>query len=70
MLLGPAGYVDDIALAAYVLNSIINASSEELVLKHWAGKDNLLDLMKEILKVADKMVGSGLWRKLKALIKS
>ena len=69
-LLGPVGYVDDIALAAYVLNSIITNSSEETVLRHWAGEQDLLTVLKDILDVADRMVGSGLWKKLKKFIES
>ncbi|MBN2416815.1 DUF1232 domain-containing protein, partial [bacterium] len=55
-ILGPIGYVDDIALAAYVLNSIITASGEEIVTRHWAGEKDLLAVLKDILDVADRMV--------------
>jgi len=68
-IIGPAGYVDDIALAAFVLNSIIKNCNEEIVLKHWAGEEDLLELIKRILKIADEMVGSSLWRKTKGLLK-
>ncbi len=68
-IVGPAGYVDDIALAAFVLNSIINKTNPKVVTKHWAGDKDVLLVIKEILKVADEMVGSGLWRKLKAMVK-
>jgi uncharacterized membrane protein YkvA (DUF1232 family) len=67
-IVGPAGYIDDIALAAYVLNSIINHTNPGIVRKHWAGEKNVLDLIQEILKSADQMIGSGLWAKLKKLI--
>jgi uncharacterized membrane protein YkvA (DUF1232 family) len=33
-MLGPAGYVDDVALAAYVLNSIVNTTEASVVTKH------------------------------------
>ena len=69
-IIGPAGYVDDIALAAFVLNSIITNCDEELVLKYWAGEEDLLDLIKRILKAADEMVGKGVWRKAKGLLGS
>ena len=65
---GPVGYVDDIALAAYVLNSIINNTGEEIVVKHWAGDRDVLNVIQQILKVADEMLGSGLWRKVKRII--
>lgn len=69
-ILGPVGYVDDIALAAYVLNSIITGTSEEIVTRHWAGDQDLLTVLKDILNVADQMVGSGLWKKLKRFVES
>ncbi len=65
-IVGPIGYVDDIALAAFVLNSIIK-NNPEIVQKHWAGDDNVLEVIKKILVAANEMVGSGLWRKLKKL---
>jgi uncharacterized membrane protein YkvA (DUF1232 family) len=66
-LVGPAGYVDDIALAAYVLNGLINNTNPEVVIKHWAGDGDVLNVIQQIIKVADNMVGSGLWKKLKAM---
>ncbi|MFQ5849378.1 MAG: YkvA family protein [Candidatus Binatia bacterium] len=66
-IVGPVGYADDIALAAYVLNSIVNNSDPATVRKHWAGGGDVLDLIQQILKVADEMVGSGLWKKLRGL---
>ena len=65
-LLGPVGYIDDIALAAYVLNSIINHTDPELIRKHWAGEEDVLEVIQRILKLADQMLGSGLWNRLKA----
>jgi uncharacterized membrane protein YkvA (DUF1232 family) len=68
-LVGPIGYVDDIAIAAYVLNGIVNNTDPEVVKKHWAGEGDVLENIKNILKVADDMVGSGLWEKLKGMFK-
>ena len=67
-LLGPAGYVDDVAVAAYVLNLVINNTDPEVIKKHWAGESDVLELVKSILNVADEMVGSGLWMKIKGLL--
>lgn len=66
-LLGPVGYVDDIALAAYVLNGLINRSGADIVRRHWAGDADVLDVVRGILAAADEMLGSGLWRQLKRL---
>jgi len=68
-ILGPVGYVDDIALAAYVLNDIINKTNPEIVQRHWAGDGEVLEVVRRILELADEMLGSGLWRKLKKVIK-
>ena len=67
-LIGPLGFADDISLAAYVLNSIMNKTDPEIVKKHWAGEEDILVVVKKILKAADEMVGQGLWKKLKRLI--
>lgn len=67
-LLGPAGYVDDIALAAYVLNGLVNAGHGEIAREHWAGSEDLLDVLQRVLAVADRMLGSGMWRRVKAVV--
>jgi len=64
-LLGPLGLLDDIAVAAWVLNSMINESDPELVQKYWAGDDDSLEVIQRILASADEMIGSGLWERLK-----
>ena len=68
-IVGPIGYVDDISLAAYVINQIINNADPGVVRKHWAGEGDVLELVQRILAKADQMVGSGLWQKLKKMIK-
>ena len=65
VLSGPLGYVDDIALAAYVLNSLVNNIDEEIVKRHWVGDENVLNLIQQILSVADTMLGGGIWEKLR-----
>lgn len=69
MLTGPIGYMDDVALAAYVLNSIINNVDPALVKKHWAGDENILEIIRQILARADQMIGKGVWEKVKRTIK-
>ena len=66
-IVGPIGYVDDIAITAYVLNGIINNTDPAVVEKHWAGDTDVLESIKNIVKVADDMVGSGLWKKIKGM---
>lgn len=66
--LGPAAFADDIALTAYILNSLLNHVDEDLVRKHWMGDDDVLDVIRKVLMAADKMVGKGLWQKLKGKV--
>ena len=64
-LSGPIGYLDDVVVAAIVLNKLINNIDPEIVKRHWAGDKDVLDLIQEVLKVADQLVGTGLWEKIK-----
>ena len=68
-LVGPAGYIDDVALAAFVLNSILNSVSSEVIEEHWAGDSDLLKTIYEVINMSDRLVGSGIWKKIKGLIK-
>ncbi len=64
-LLGPIGYLDDVTLAAYVLNDIINDVDPQIIIRNWAGDHDILNLVKTILLNSDRMLGSGLWKKIK-----
>lgn len=65
VLFGPAGYVDDLALVAYVVNQLVNHINPEIVTRHWQGRPDLLKLCRHIIAVADEMIGAGLWRRVK-----
>jgi uncharacterized membrane protein YkvA (DUF1232 family) len=64
-VLGAIGYLDDIALSAYILNKFINETDATIVREHWAGNQDILIVIKNILFTADHLIGSGLWRKIK-----
>lgn len=63
-ILGPVGYVDDLALAAYVLNQLVNKGHAAVVQRNWAGDGDVLALIQKIAGSADEMVGSGLWTRM------
>ncbi len=63
--LGPIGYLDDIAVTAYILNDLINEVDPQIVRNHWAGDSDILDLIKTIIANADKMIGSKIWGKIR-----
>ena len=65
-ILGPIGYLDDVALAAYILNDLINTIDPQIVKRNWIGSVDILYLIKNILANADNIIGKGIWNKLKA----
>ncbi len=67
-IMGPLGFLDDIALTAYVLNSLLNSIDDELIKKYWKGEEDLYQTVRNIIEFADEMVGSGFWGKLKLII--
>ena len=67
-LLGPVGYLDDLALSCYVLNLYINkqdAAGQAVVKELWPGDQDLLNTIQSVLQKADEWLGSGLWEKIK-----
>jgi uncharacterized membrane protein YkvA (DUF1232 family) len=66
MLLGPLGYLDDIALTAYVINQYINETDASVVRELWAGDQDILTTLKNIIATADKFIGAGLWKKIRS----
>ncbi len=65
MFIGPIGFLDDIALGAYVLNGIVNKTFPEVLYRCWAGTGGVLEKTQTALRVADKMIGAGLIKKLR-----
>ena len=70
LILGPPGLVDDIALSAFVLNDVLERTDPAVVREHWEGDTDLLELVRQILAVADTMVGGPVWRRLVARAQS
>ncbi|RMF92342.1 MAG: DUF1232 domain-containing protein [Candidatus Schekmanbacteria bacterium] len=64
-ILGAFGYADDIVIAAYLINKITNSIDPEILQRNWPGDSDVLENVKHILKIADEMIGSGLWHKIR-----
>ncbi|MDP4175173.1 MAG: YkvA family protein [Bacteroidota bacterium] len=65
LFFGPVGYLDDIAVSAFVLDQLVNNVSPQLLTKHWAGDKDILMIVRSILFNANQLIGSGLWRKIR-----
>lgn len=68
-LMGLVGYIDDVALSAYMLNDLFNNIDPELIKRHWAGDKNLLNVIQEILNDTDKFINKNVITRLKKIIK-
>ena len=67
-ILGPIGYLDDLGIAAYVLNDLLNSIDPNIVRRNWAGEIDILILIKKILINMDKIIGKGLWERVKGKV--
>ncbi len=50
------GVVDDVLVVALALNHLITVAGEEVVLEHWDGPRDLLELVRSVLDVASDLV--------------
>ncbi|OQC08005.1 MAG: hypothetical protein BWX76_00008 [Candidatus Cloacimonetes bacterium ADurb.Bin089] len=64
-IVGPVGFLDDIVVSVWVLNGIINNTDPAIISKHWPGDEDLLEIVQQILGVADEMLGAGVFKKIK-----
>lgn len=52
------GRIDDVAIAFFGLNAIINEVPEELILQNWQGEENVVLITKSAVSYISKVVGS------------
>lgn len=57
LLAGPGGFVDDLVIATFVLNMLVNRLSPEVLEDHWAGDDNLLGTLKRLSASGESILG-------------
>lgn len=58
------GQIDDIVIAAFALDQILNRVPEEVVLEHWDGDENILGVVREILDISTAFMPSWLKKRL------
>lgn len=67
-LIGVVGYIDDIALTAYILNDFFNEMNPEIIKRNWPGEQKVLDLIQKIINDTDKFINKNMINRLKKLI--
>jgi uncharacterized membrane protein YkvA (DUF1232 family) len=50
------GQLDDLVIAAFALDQILNRVPEEIVLEHWEGEEDVLQVVREVLDIATAFV--------------
>lgn len=50
------GRVDDVLIAVFVINHLIDRAGEDVVLEHWDGPYDLLDLVRTVLDATGQLV--------------
>lgn len=50
------GFADDLLLVSYAVNHLIAVAGEDVVLEHWDGPRDMLDLVTSVLEVASDLV--------------
>ena len=58
------GQLDDLFIAAFALDQILNRVPEEVVLDHWDGDEDVLQIVRQILDIATGMVPAWLKKRL------
>lgn len=56
------GMVDDVVLTVYAINHLVDKAGEEVVLEHWDGPADLLDMVRNILDSVGQLVPGPLRR--------
>jgi len=63
-LLGPVGYADDLVLAVWTINRLLNSVPKEIVLENWPSDKDLFSALEQVLGIADQWLGSGAYQRL------
>mgnify|MGYP006289637113 FL=1 len=61
--LGPPGFLDDVVVAAWILNTVVvqlNQLDPAILEEHWEGERDILDRVTWIVDRAEEVLGSGL----------
>jgi uncharacterized membrane protein YkvA (DUF1232 family) len=66
-ILGPVGYLDDLALAAWVIDEVIRDAGPEVVRRHWAGEADVFEAVARVIAATNDALGAGLVKRLRGL---
>ena len=67
-ILGGAGYLDDLVLAAAVLSQAFGGDLEPYARRHWSGSEDLRVVIRDISETAQSLLGQNLYDRLRRLM--
>ncbi|WP_245590477.1 YkvA family protein [Aneurinibacillus terranovensis] len=70
IFLGPLGFADDVVVSVMALNKILGDTDKEIIAEHWNGKENIIEVIRDVLAKADSLIGSGRLKMIKNLFTS
>jgi len=56
-LVGPGGYMDDVIVAAFIINTLLNRFAPEVLEENWAGDKKLLFTLQKISETSSTVIG-------------
>lgn len=56
ILVGPGGFADDVVVAVFIVNTLLNKFPAEIIEEHWAGDEELLSVIRGISDTGNKFV--------------
>lgn len=65
-MVGPCGYVDDLALAALVADEIADSAGAAVVRRCWPEEDDPIPVIRDILRFARYAIGPAAWSSIRA----
>lgn len=61
----PGGIVDDVIIAVNVIKSLLDSVDKEVITEHWVGEGDVIDQLRQLLDLADSVVGKDVITKIK-----
>ncbi|MGI2326957.1 YkvA family protein [Planococcus sp. YIM B11945] len=54
IIVGPGGFADDVVVAVFIINTLLNKFPAEIIEEHWAGDEELLSVVRGISSSGSK----------------
>jgi uncharacterized membrane protein YkvA (DUF1232 family) len=67
-LIGGAGFLDDLVLATAVLSQALSPALEARASRYWSGRQELRQVLQDVIGTASSLLGENLFGKLRALL--